>query len=53
MSFPTIPAILSAIMLLIPVLAIPLYGSAKDARMSDDQIEQTIGQALTDIPAYR
>lgn len=40
--------ILSALMLLIPLLAIPLFGSAKDARISQTQIEQTLGEALTE-----
>ncbi len=45
--------ILSAIMLLIPVLAVPLYGNAKDARMSQDAVEQSIGQALSEAMTHR
>ena len=45
--------LLSAIMLLIPVLAIPLYGSARDARMTANMVDQTIGQALSEAMSHR
>ncbi|WP_247869238.1 MFS transporter [Ahrensia sp. R2A130] len=45
--------LLSALMLIIPVLAIPLYGSARDARMTQEAVEQTIGQALSEAMSHR
>ncbi len=45
--------VLSAIMLLIPVLAAPLYGSAKDAKIPQENIDQTIGQALSEAFAHK
>lgn len=44
---------LSALMLLIPILAIPLYGSAKDAVMTQDFVDQTLGQALSEALTHR
>ncbi|MFD0915747.1 MFS transporter [Pseudahrensia aquimaris] len=44
---------MSIMMLIIPVLAIPLYGSAKDARMTQDAIEQTIGEALSEAMRHK
>jgi MFS family permease len=38
--------ILSALMLLIPVLAIPLAGNSKTGRNSQAEIEQSVGEAL-------
>lgn len=38
--------IMSAMMLLIPVLAIPLRGNAKSGKISQTEIEQSIGEAL-------
>lgn len=45
--------ILSALMLLIPVLAVPLYGSAKDAKIPQENIDQTIGQALSEAFTHK
>lgn len=45
--------ILSAVMLLIPVLALPLYGNAKSAPNSGDLYEQTIPQALREAFGHR
>lgn len=45
--------LMSALMLLIPILAIPLFGSGRDARMSQDVIDQTIGQALSEAIAHK
>lgn len=45
--------ILSVLMLAIPVLAIPLYGNAKDAKIPQENIDQTIGQALTEALAHK
>ena len=45
--------ILSALMLLIPVLAVPLYGSARNVAMDQAQIDQTIGQALGEAMAHK
>ena len=44
----TAAIVLSMVMLIIPMLAIPLYGSAKDVRIPEKTIELTIGQALTE-----
>ncbi|MEL6201608.1 MAG: MFS transporter [Pseudomonadota bacterium] len=38
--------ILSALMLIIPVLAIPLRGNSTSGKTSQDEIDQSIGQAL-------
>ncbi len=45
--------VLSAMMLLIPVLAVPLYGNARNAKLPQEQIEQSIGQALTEAMAHK
>ncbi len=45
--------ILSVMMLIIPVLAAPLYGSAKDAKIPQENIDQTIGQALSEAIAHK
>lgn len=45
--------ILAALMMLIPFLAIPLFGSAKDAKMSKAMVEQTIGHALNEAFRHR
>ncbi|MEO0546488.1 MAG: MFS transporter [Pseudomonadota bacterium] len=44
---------MSILMLTIPVLAIPLFGSGKDAVMAQEQIDQTVGQALTEAMKHR
>ncbi|MEO1397524.1 MAG: MFS transporter [Pseudomonadota bacterium] len=44
---------MSLMMLAIPVLAIPLFGSGRDAVMTQAQIDQTIGQALTEAMTHR
>jgi MFS family permease len=38
--------IMSAMMLIIPVLAAPLFGNSKSAAYSNESVEQTIGEAL-------
>jgi len=45
--------ILSMMMLVIPILAIPLRGSAKDIELSEQEIEQTLGEALSEALAER
>ena len=40
--------IMSMMMLVIPILAIPLYGNAKGARIPEQVIDQTLGEALSE-----
>lgn len=44
---------LAALMLIIPVLAIPLRGSAKDGAMSKNEFDQTVGEALREAFAHQ
>jgi len=44
---------LSAMMLLIPLLAIPLYGSSKDAKVPQENINQTIAEALKEAMSHK
>ena len=45
--------VLSAMMLLIPVLAIPLFGSSKDAKIPQENINQTIAEALKEAMSHK
>ncbi|MEL6965924.1 MAG: MFS transporter [Pseudomonadota bacterium] len=44
---------MSVMMLAIPVLAIPLFGSGKGVAMAQEQIDQTIGEALREAMTHR
>lgn len=44
---------MSIAMLVIPVLAIPLVGNARSGKVSQAEIEQTLGQALSEAFAHR
>ncbi len=45
--------ILSALMLIIPILAIPLRGNSKSGRVKDNNVEQTISEALREAYGHR
>ena len=45
--------VIAAIMLIIPILAIPLRGNASTSRISSAEFEQTIHQALSEAFAHR
>ena len=45
--------VLSAMMLLIPVLAIPLYGNSKDSKIPQENINQTIAEALKEAMSHK
>ncbi len=45
--------VLSAMMLLIPVLAIPLFGNSKDAKVPQENINQTIAEALKEAMGHK
>ncbi len=45
--------IMSALMLIIPVLAVPLYGNSKSAAYSEASVEQTVGAALKEALGHQ
>jgi MFS family permease len=45
--------VLSAMMLLIPVLAIPLYGNSKDSKIPQENINQSIAEALKEAMSHK
>ncbi len=45
--------VLSAMMLLIPLLAIPLFGSSKDSKIPQENINQTIAEALKEAMSHK
>ena len=45
--------ILSGIMLIVPVLAAPLYGNAKSSLQSAQEIDQTLGEAFREAMGHR
>ncbi len=45
--------IMSALMLLIPVLAVPLFGNSKSAAYSEASVDQTVGAALKEALGHQ
>ena len=45
--------VLSAMMLLIPILAIPLFGSSKDSKVPQENINQSIAEALKEAMSHK
>ncbi len=45
--------LLSVIMLIVPVLAAPLYGNARSSLQSEEEIDQTLGEAFREALSHR